>query len=96
MVLLSRIAENLYWAARYLERAEGTARLVRTYTEGMVDLPVSISTSWEPLLTITGSTSVFGADHAEADEPSIVSFLASDEGSWVTAGTILANGAANT
>ena len=27
---------------------------------------------------------------------SIVSFLASDEGSWVTAGTILANGAANT
>jgi NAD(P)-dependent dehydrogenase (short-subunit alcohol dehydrogenase family) len=27
---------------------------------------------------------------------SIVSFLASEEGSWVTAGTILANGAANT
>jgi uncharacterized alpha-E superfamily protein len=25
--MLSRVAENLYWMARYLERAEGTARL---------------------------------------------------------------------
>ena len=33
LMLLSRVAENLYWAARYLERAEDTARIIRSYTE---------------------------------------------------------------
>ncbi len=78
MVLLSRVAENLYWSSRYLERAEGTARLARTYTEVMVDLPTSVSTSWEPLLAITGSTSAFRSDHRDADETSIVSYLVAD------------------
>ena len=31
-MLLSRVAETLYWAARYLERAEDTARIVREHT----------------------------------------------------------------
>ena len=26
--MLSRVAENLYWMARYIERAEDTARLL--------------------------------------------------------------------
>ncbi|RLA06971.1 MAG: alpha-E domain-containing protein, partial [Gammaproteobacteria bacterium] len=29
--MLSRVAERLYWMARYLERAEDTARLTSAY-----------------------------------------------------------------
>ena len=37
--MLSRVAENLYWMARYLERSENTARLINTTTKMLLDLP---------------------------------------------------------
>ncbi|MFI5044496.1 MAG: alpha-E domain-containing protein, partial [Acidimicrobiales bacterium] len=49
-MLLSRVAEHVYWAGRYLERAEATARLVRTHTELFIDLPRSVGLGWTPLL----------------------------------------------
>jgi uncharacterized alpha-E superfamily protein len=52
MVLLARVAEQLYWAARYLERAEGTARVVNEHTNLLVDLPTTVPLTWEPLLAI--------------------------------------------
>jgi uncharacterized alpha-E superfamily protein len=68
-VLLSRLAENLYWAGRYLERAEATARIVRIQTELYLDLPRSVSVGWRPLLAITGASAVFdGAVQPRADE----------------------------
>ena len=79
MALLSRVAEQLYWAARYLERAEDTVRVVRAYTDVLVDLPTSVSTSWEPLLAITGTKSLHASFHAQADEASIVKFLIADD-----------------
>ena len=35
--MLSRVAENLYWMSRYLERAEHTARLVDVELELWLD-----------------------------------------------------------
>jgi len=32
-MLLSRMAESVYWAGRYLERAECTARIVQVHTD---------------------------------------------------------------
>ena len=58
-MLLSRVAERLYWAARYLERAEGTARIVREHSNVIVDLPLSVTPAWEPLLAITGGREGF-------------------------------------
>jgi len=78
-MLLSRVADALYWAGRYLERADDTARLVWGYTEGIVDLPVTVSSTWEPLLAITGTQETFRGVHGAADERSIVSFLLADE-----------------
>jgi len=58
-MLLSRVAEQVYWAGRYLERAEATARLVRTHTELYLDLPLSAGLGWAPLLAVTGSDAAY-------------------------------------
>jgi uncharacterized alpha-E superfamily protein len=77
-VLLSRVAENLYWAGRYLERAEGTARAAREHTNLLVDLPTSVPLTWEPLLAVTGAREPFDARYERADELSILRFLIAD------------------
>lgn len=55
MLLLARVAEQLYWAARYVERAEMTARVVSEHTHLLVDLPTSVPLTWEPLLDLDGN-----------------------------------------
>jgi uncharacterized alpha-E superfamily protein len=77
-MLLSRVAEGLYWAARYIERAADTARIVREHTNLIVDLPTSVAINWEPLLAITATDDLFDARYDHADETSIVRFLVSD------------------
>jgi uncharacterized alpha-E superfamily protein len=76
--LLSRVAENLYWASRYLERAEDTARVVRSFTDAMADMPTTVTTSWEPLLAIAGSRELYEEGHVRVDETDIVRFLVAD------------------
>jgi uncharacterized alpha-E superfamily protein len=45
--MLSRVADSLYWMARYIERAEHTARLLAVKLESMVEqTPDDASTSW--------------------------------------------------
>ncbi|HER19949.1 MAG TPA: alpha-E domain-containing protein, partial [Chromatiales bacterium] len=50
--MLSRVAENLYWMARYVERAENTARMVSVNGHLQLDLPARAKTGWEPLVEI--------------------------------------------
>ena len=76
--LLSRVAEDLYWAARYLERAEDTARIVREHTNLIVDLPRRSPLTWEPLLALTGSRAGFDGRYERADEDSIIPYLNND------------------
>jgi uncharacterized alpha-E superfamily protein len=75
-MLLSRVAESVYWAARYLERAEATARLVHVHTELFLDLPKSAGMGWAPLLAVTGSADAFHSHHPRATEEKVVDFLA--------------------
>lgn len=79
-MLLSRVAENAYWAGRYLERAEGVARLVQTHTELYVDLPRSAGLTWAPLLAVTGSEEDYDRVHDHAGEDEVVAFLLADVG----------------
>lgn len=79
-MLLSRVADRIYWAARYMERAEDTARLVRAHGELMADLPAKAHIHWEPLVAVVGSETNFAralADEA-ATEQAVVSFLVTD------------------
>ncbi len=74
-MLLSRVAESVYWAGRYIERAEATARLVHTHTELFLDLPKAAGVGWAPLLAVTGSDDDFHHRHTRASEERVVDFL---------------------
>jgi uncharacterized alpha-E superfamily protein/transglutaminase-like putative cysteine protease len=54
-MLLSRVAEAVYWAGRYLERVEDMARVVQVHGETHIDLPVGADVGWGPLLDICGA-----------------------------------------
>src|SRR5580704_1947999 len=75
-MLLSRVAESVYWSGRYLERAEATARMVKSHTELFVDLPKAAGLGWSPLLAITGEA--FVERRGAPTEEAVVQFLAAD------------------
>jgi uncharacterized alpha-E superfamily protein len=77
-VLLARTANRLYWGARYVERAEDTARIVRAYNDLVVDYPSPELLRWEPLAVVTGSDlSVVAADGDPAGEMTVLQHLIS-------------------
>jgi len=79
VMLLSRVADRIYWAARYLERAEDTARIVRAHTEMLADLPTQSPAMWKPLIVVAGSSARYDARFGEEiSENAVVSFLLSD------------------
>jgi uncharacterized alpha-E superfamily protein len=77
-MMLSRVAENLYWMARYLERAENTARLVNVNSNLLLDLPPQVRPGWAPLIEITGGEAQFRQAYGEADERSVAKFMIGD------------------
>jgi uncharacterized alpha-E superfamily protein len=76
--MLSRVAENLYWIGRYIERAESTARLINVNTNLLLDLPRSVEAGWTPLVAITGSLEAYEEKFDNFDERTVVRFLVSD------------------
>ncbi len=77
--MLARVAENLYWLARYLERAENVARLVGVNTNLVLDLPRGVAPSWSSLITIVGADEVFRERFdGTADEQRTMRFLVAD------------------
>lgn len=76
--MLSRVAGNLYWFARYLERAENTARLINVNTYLLLDLPRLITPGWLPLVEISGNESPFQQRYGDASEENVLHFLISD------------------
>ncbi len=76
--MLSRVAERIYWMARYLERAENTARLVNAYYLTVLDLPRGQEPGWDLLLDITVSRGTFLDHYSNLSERNIVKFLLSD------------------
>ncbi|MGA9033795.1 MAG: alpha-E domain-containing protein [Sulfuricaulis sp.] len=77
-MMLSRVAENLYWMARYLERAENSARLINVNTNLLLDLPKRVQPGWAPLIEISGNLSAFREQYADTDERSVVKYLIGD------------------
>ncbi|MDH3915097.1 MAG: alpha-E domain-containing protein [Chromatiales bacterium] len=78
MSLLSRVAERSYWAARYLERAENSARVVSVFGTLMLDLPQEAGFGWPTLVDINGSKELYADLYPTPNSRSPLRFLISD------------------
>ncbi|WP_295623444.1 alpha-E domain-containing protein [uncultured Nitrosomonas sp.] len=76
--MLSRVANKIYWMARYLERTENTARLINVNTHLLLDLPKRVRLGWEPIVDITSRKDYFYSLYEEADERSVIRFMVTD------------------
>jgi uncharacterized alpha-E superfamily protein len=76
--VLSRVAENLFWIARYIERAENIARLLDVNYYATLEGAGLFTQQWSPLLTITGSQEEFKAKGHRADAKNVPQWLAFD------------------
>lgn len=78
MSLLSRVAERTYWAARYLDRAESSARLISVYGTLLLDLPGDVGVGWDALIDINGSSGLYAELYPKPNARSPLRFLISD------------------
>jgi uncharacterized alpha-E superfamily protein len=77
-MLLSRVAENIYWMGRYLERAENVARLINSTTTALLDLPRGVQLGWDRLVQIIGGEKPAAECIEQLDERSVMRFLISE------------------
>jgi len=74
--VLARVAENIYWLSRYLERAQSTVRLINRHSNLLLDLPtVEEEQGWLPLIAINGLYSDFIELHQRASEQAVCGFV---------------------
>lgn len=74
--MLSRTADSLYWLARYLERAENTARLLEvTHTLSLMPISADPSGELATALEISGAEALFGELHGKPDADSVLHFF---------------------
>ena len=80
--MLSRLAENLYWMGRYVERAENTARLLDVNYHAIVEVPLLpgtqgiVTEQWAPLLNILDDEVRFRQYFDRADRTTVPEWLA--------------------
>ncbi|MEN9841902.1 MAG: hypothetical protein RL376_1702 [Verrucomicrobiota bacterium] len=82
--MLSRVANLIYWIARYLERAENTARIVEVNAQLVLDLQsrqdADDPRAWEPLVFVTGSDEKFHELYGEkVTERAVIEFMLFDK-----------------
>lgn len=76
--MLSRVAERIYWMARYLERTENTARLINVHTALLLDMPQKMEFDWFTLIRIFNNESLFQELHDDMNENNIMVFMVTD------------------
>jgi len=76
--MLSRVAERVYWLARYIERTEDTARLILVRHQSSLDLPRAIQPGWDLLLEVLSAKEHFSALPGTATEDNILRYVFSE------------------
>ncbi|MGH8677033.1 MAG: alpha-E domain-containing protein [Burkholderiales bacterium] len=78
--MLSRTASNLYWMARYVERAENTARILDvSYRMSLMPRgTVTLDQEWVAPLNITGMLYPFSGRYATVNAKDVTYFMALD------------------
>ncbi len=78
--MLSRTADHLYWMARYIERAENTARMLDVNVQTAL-LPQSSEESdqgWRAMLSISELQQSFGKRHKSLTPEAVLEFMVRD------------------
>ena len=74
--MLSRTADNLYWIARYMERADTVARLLEVGSRiSLLPSAQGYRSEWDSLLQATGMAHAFAQKYGETVQRNIESFL---------------------
>lgn len=77
--MLSRVANSLYWMARYIERAENIARIVDVNLQLLLDFrnldETRLAKHWLPIVQTTGDDSLFFQLHKKATAQTVTEFL---------------------
>jgi len=78
--MLSRTAANLYWLARYMERAENLVRLIETgWRLSSMSPPGSRGTEeWHSIIVAAGCEKSFYARHEQSTAVAVVDYLVRD------------------
>ena len=75
--MLSRIADSLFWLARYMERAEDTARILDVNYHMLLEQSATpYRLRWEPLIIMAGEQERFAQFYNEANAQTVYEFLA--------------------
>jgi uncharacterized alpha-E superfamily protein len=78
MPLLSRVADSVYWMARYIERAENVARFIGVNLHLQLDLPLAPAHQWQPLIDTGGDAAAFAEKYGDATQARVIEHLAYD------------------
>jgi uncharacterized alpha-E superfamily protein len=76
--MLSRVADNISWLNRYIERAENVGRFIDVNLHLMLDLPSETSQQWEPLVNTTGDRAIFDENFDQYTRENVIQFLTFD------------------
>ncbi len=76
--MLSRVASAIYWAARYVERAENVARFIDVNLNLMLDTPTAQRGNWQSLVMTTGDQAWFEEHYGQATPEAVTKFLTFD------------------
>jgi uncharacterized alpha-E superfamily protein len=75
--MLSRIADSLFWTARYMERAEDMARILEVNYHMLLDPSThNVRLRWGPLVAISGEQERFSTHYEQPDARNVFEFLA--------------------
>jgi len=82
-IMLSRVANSLYWMSRYIERAENIARLLDVNLQLMLDFgnlsDEKLKEHWLPILRSAGDEETFFKHHQFANSETVTEFMTFSE-----------------
>src|SRR5678815_3253315 len=79
--MLSRVADSLYWLARYVERAENTARILDVNLQVTLDSdhagPGAEERDWQPIVAALEDQKLFQSLYAVTSADAVCEFVTS-------------------
>jgi len=73
--MLSRVAENMFWMCRYLERADDVRRMLSVNHFLVLERSPDLASQWLPMIEVTGDLPLFNSLYSEATRENILQFL---------------------